>query len=129
MTLSISAGATRAEQALWADGKLWDTILTPASFKTPRNLGSTDMLYVPMNLAGQHPVAEAAPYQSNYNGGRWWVQAVEFTATGMTHFDPDGNGVANFELTSSAAVQQALIMGYITVTPTNTFFECPLLRA
>ncbi|MHA2099347.1 MAG: hypothetical protein ACW99A_11710 [Candidatus Kariarchaeaceae archaeon] len=128
LTLPTSGGAVRAEEALLADGQAWDTILTPATFKAPKNINSVDNLYVTMNLDGQRPVAEAAPYEKDYNGGRWWVQAVEFTALGMSIHDPDGDGVANFELTSDDAVRHHESLGHLTITPTNVFFVCPLLR-
>jgi len=50
-----SGGATRAEEALLADGKAWDTILTPASFKAPNNLKSVDNLYVTMTSRMLNP--------------------------------------------------------------------------
>ncbi|MFX1559043.1 MAG: hypothetical protein ACFFBL_00475 [Promethearchaeota archaeon] len=121
--------ATRAEKALLADGTAWDTILTSATFKPPKNLNSVDKLYVFDNLGGQRPVAEAAPYEKDYNGGRWWVQLVVFTELGLSIHDPDGDGVANFELTSDDAVLHHMMLGHLTITPTNMFFECPLLRA
>jgi hypothetical protein len=129
VTLPTSAGATRAEEALWADGEIWDTILTPAKFKAPNNLKSVDKLFVTMNLGGQRPVAEAAPYEKDYNGGRWWVQAVEFTALGLSIHDPDSDGIANFELTSDDAVLHHMMLGHLTIAPTDVFFVCPLIQS
>ncbi|MHA2080656.1 MAG: hypothetical protein ACW99H_05875 [Candidatus Thorarchaeota archaeon] len=126
---AAAAGATRAEEALLADGKVWDTILTPATFKAPKNSKSVDNLYVFMNLGGQRPVAEAAPYEKDYNGGRWWVQAVDFTANGLAVHDPDGDGIANFELTSDDDVLQHMSLGHLTIAPTETYFVCPLIPA
>ncbi|MFX1416229.1 MAG: hypothetical protein ACFFC0_05425 [Promethearchaeota archaeon] len=123
-----AAPAVRAEEALLADGTAWDTILTSATFKPPKNLNSVDKLYV-FSLDGQRPVAEAAPYEKDYNGGRWWVHLVEFTELGLSIHDSDHDGVADFELTSDDAVLQHEALGHLTITPTQTFFECPLLRA
>jgi len=127
----VSAPATRAEEALWADGKIWDTILTPATFKPPKNLKSVDKLYVFdfSGLSGQRPVAEAAPYERDYNGGRWWVQKMVFTASGMAAHDPDGDGTVNFELKSDTVVLEHVALGHITITSIDMFFVCPLLRA
>lgn len=126
---AAAARATRAEEALLADGTAWDTILTSATFKPPNNLKSVDKLFVFTNLGGQRPVAEAAPYEKDYNGGRWWVHEVTFTELGLSIHDPDGDGIANFELTSDDAVLHHMMLGHLTITPTETFFECPLLRA
>ena len=82
-----------------------------------------------MNLNGQRPVAEAAPYERDYNGGRWWVQAVQLTPAGLAVQDPDGNGVANFEFTSDTAVLHAMMLGYLSISPTDVYFVCPLVRS
>jgi hypothetical protein len=121
--------AFRGENALLADGVAWDTIITPATFKAPKNPNSVDKLYAFMNLDGQRPVAEAAPYERDYNGGRWWVQAVFFTAAGLAVHDPDGDGVANFELASDDAVLLHMSFGHLTIAPTDVYFVCPLVRA
>ncbi len=128
VTAAPATPATRAEEALLADGTAWDTILTPATFKAPKNSKSVDKLYVFVNIGGQRPVAEAAPYEKDYNGGRWWVQAVELTALGKAVHDPDNDGFANFELASDDAVLHHMALGHLTITPTDTYFECPLLR-
>jgi len=126
---SSNAGASRAEAAIWADGNVYDTILTPATFKEPNNHRSLDLIYVTMNLDGQRPIAEAAPYEKDYNGGRWNVQAVYFTDQGLSAIDPDNNGIANFELTSDVQLLHYMMLGYLTVMPTDIYFECPLLPA
>lgn len=124
-----ASGARRAEKALWADGKIWDTILTPATFRPPKNPNSADKLYVFMNLDGQRSVAEAAPYEQDYDGGRWWVHAVYFTELGLSIHDTDGDGIANLELTSDDQVLHHMSLGHFTIEPTDTYFECPLLPA
>ena len=129
LVVPTNAGATRAKAAIWADGKIYDTILTPATFKEPNNQNSLDRIYVVMNLDGQRPIAEAAPYERDYNGGRWMVQAVYFTDLGLSVHDPDHNGIANFEVTSDTQLLHYMTLGYLTITPTNTYFECPLLPA
>lgn len=123
-----AAPAARGQEAIWADGTIWDTIDTGAHFKAPNNPDSVDKIYVFMNLGGQRPVAEAAPYETDYNGGRWWVQAVEFTAQGLAIHDPDGDGIANFELTSDDAVLNHMALGHLTIVPTEVYFVCPLIR-
>ncbi|OLS22736.1 MAG: hypothetical protein HeimC2_28840 [Candidatus Heimdallarchaeota archaeon LC_2] len=70
LTLPTSAGVMHKEDFIWADGEIFDSIITPATFKAPNNLKSVDKLYVFMNLDGQRLVAEAAPYEKDYNGFR-----------------------------------------------------------
>lgn len=123
-------GATRVSDALWANGVTWDTVLTPTGFSQPPG-HSVDKLYnfSMSGLTGQRAVAESAPGDHDYNGGRWWVQIVVFTEQGLLAHDPDGDGVANFELTSAADVQAHVDLGHIEIMETSIYFECPLLRS
>lgn len=120
--------AMRVENAIWAGGELYGTILTPATFITPP-AHSTDVIYNfdMSGLTGQRSVAESAPGDPEYNGGRWNVQMVVFTAQGIAVHDPDGDGMVNFELTSAQEVQQHEALGHLIITPANFYFECPLL--
>jgi hypothetical protein len=61
--MASAAPAVRVEETIWADDTIWDTTDTGAHFKVPKNPNSVDKIYVFMNLAGQRPVAEAAPYE------------------------------------------------------------------
>ncbi len=125
----VFAPAGKGLNAIWADDNIWDTVLTPAYFKEPTNARSLDKLYVFDNsgLTGQRPVGEAAPYEKDYSGGRWWVQEVVFTEAGIAAHDPDGDGQVNFELMSDEQILIHLGLGHFTIIPTNTFFECPLV--
>lgn len=125
-----AGGATRVDDALWANGALWGTVLTPTSFRSPPD-HSLDLLYNfdMSGLQGQRSVAESAPGDPTYDGGRWWVQMVVFTEAGKAVHDPDGDGVVNFELTSGQQVLQHAALGHLEILSTSTFFECPLLRS
>ena len=125
-----AAGAMRVSNAIWADNELFSTILTPASFTAPPK-DSVDLLYNfdMSGLRGQRSVAESAPGDPTYNGGRWWVQMVIFTDSGKALFDPDGDGAVNFELMSAADVLQHASLGHLEIFPTSVFFECPLLSS
>lgn len=125
----VFAPASKASDVIWADGQIWDTVLTPATFKTPKNLKSVDVLLVFDNsgLMGQRPVAEAAPYEDDYNGGRWWVCQVAFTPAGLAVHDLDGDGWVDFELMSDDEALAHYGLGHLTVMPTNTYFVCPLV--
>lgn len=125
-----AGGAMKVNDALWANGALYGTVLTPTSFRSPPD-HSLDLLYNfgMSGLQGQRSVAESAPGDPTYNGGRWWVQMVVFTETGRAIHDPDGDGVVNFELKSGQEVLHHAALGHLEIISTSTFFECPLLRS
>jgi hypothetical protein len=126
--LTRAGGATKVEGAIWANGALYDTVLTPTSFKAPPS-HSVDLLYNfgMSGLQGQRSVSESAPGDPTYNGGRWWVQMVVFTAQGAAVHDPDGDGIVNFELMSAAEVLQHAALGHLEIFDAGVYFECPLL--
>jgi hypothetical protein len=78
-------------------------------------------------LEGQRGVAESAPGDRDYNGGRWDVQMVTFTEIGKAVHDPDGDGMVNFELTSAEQVLAHEGLGHIIINDADFYFECPLL--
>lgn len=121
--------AMRVQDAIWAHDRIYDTILTDTNFKSPP-AHSTDVLYNfgMSGLMGQRAVAEYAPGDRHYNGGRWDVKLVMFTTQGLAAHDPDGDGTANFELTNATAVLAHVELGHITIMDANHYFECPLLR-
>ena len=123
-----AAGATRVAGAIWADDQLYDTVATPTSFVAPPE-HSTDLIYSFMmsGLDGQRSVADAAPGDPDFNGGRWNVQMVVFTGDGLDALDMDDDGVIDFELTNDADVLAAESLGYLEISPANFYFECPLL--
>lgn len=125
----FSAPAMRVSEALWANGKLFDTVLTDTSFNLPP-MHSTDVLYNfgMSGLQGQRAISATAPGDRDYNGGRWSVKVVVFTEEGKTAHDPDGDGVVNFELTSSDDVLAHQTLGHFDIIDTSIYFECPLLR-
>jgi hypothetical protein len=120
--------ATRVEDVIWANDRIYDTVLTDTSFISPPE-HSTDTLYNfgMSGLGGQRPVSDSAPGDSDYNGGRWSVKIVAFTAQGKAVHDPDGDGNVNFELTNAQAVLDHEALGHITIMDTTVYFECPLL--
>ena len=130
-TMSSAAFADRAvkvENIIWADGNIYGTVLTDTSFKKTRP-GNTDALYNfdMSGLMGQRPVAEAAPGNTNYNGGRWAVKIVTFTPQGIAAHDPDGDGMVNFELDNANDVVAHEALGHFTIMDTDVSFECPLI--
>lgn len=117
--------------ALWADGRTWGT-KGAAGLPAPNenNLQSFDKLFVIVNSnnpAGQMPVAEAAPGNSDFNGGRWYTHTVAWTQAGF-----DAHGTVPV-LTSYAEVMVHYNLGHLSITAGSPpggppdFFECPLL--
>ena len=116
---------------LYADGEVWGTkaaAILPAA--NDNNLQSFDKLFVITNSnnpAGQMPVAEAAPGNPNYNGGRWYTQTVEWTADGMAAHNTLP------VLTSYDDIMLHYDLGHLHITAGTlvggppAFFESPLL--
>ncbi|MDX1657397.1 MAG: hypothetical protein R3343_01125 [Nitriliruptorales bacterium] len=109
----ISDGA-----ALYADGEQFRTKdATDLPPPSGNNAHSFDDIYVIQGgHADQLPVAEAAPGERDFNGGRWAVQVLEW----------NGSGDAPL-LTDDEAVDAALASGDLTVVHTNArYFLCPV---
>ncbi len=117
--------------SLYGDGKVWGTKgTTTLPAPNDHNLQSFDVLYVITNSnnpEGQLPVAEAAPGNPDYNGGRWFAHTVEWTADGfLTH------GIVPV-LTSYEDIQTHEDLGHLIITPGSfpggppVYFQCPLL--
>ena len=126
----VAGRATKVADAIWVHDELYGTVLTDTNFKSPP-AHSTDVIlnFDGSGLSGQRSVAEVAPGDPGYNGGRWHVYAVSFTEAGLMVHDPDGDGVVNFELTNAEAVLDAAELGHLTISDAGVFFECPLLRS
>lgn len=118
--------------AIWNDGALWGTVLTPTDLPDSAPDWSFDTLYNfdGSGLSGQRSVSEAAPGDRDYNGGRWMVFAVTFTDLGKTIHDADGDGIVNFELTGDAMVLEHMGLGHLEISdePVRRFV-CPLVPA
>ncbi len=103
--------------AIYADDEAWGTKgTTDLPAPNDHNRQSFDGLYKfpGGEIAGQLAVAEAAPGNPNYNGGRW----IEYTVT----------WVGTPELVTSYAQLHALEQaGAVTITETGNYFQCPLL--
>lgn len=64
----------RTAEAIYYEGVLYGTILTPTNLPDKAPVHSFDILY---NFGGEQPaVASSAPGEKDYNGGRWIVYAV-----------------------------------------------------
>jgi len=116
---------------VYADGQAFGTKgTTTLPAPTANNRQSFDVLYAVSNSnnpEGQLPIAEAAPGNPDYNGGRWFTHTVEWTAQGfMDH------GIVPV-LTSEEEVLFHESLGHLVITPGSfpggpaVYFQCPLL--
>lgn len=116
--------------AVYGDGQVWGT-KGAAGLPAPgeSNPQSFDKLFVitNSNAAGQLPVAEAAPGNPNYNGGRWFTHTVTWTQAGF-----DAHGTVPV-LMSYADILFHYSLGHLTIAAGSPaggpppYFECPLL--
>jgi hypothetical protein len=118
---------------LYADGEVWGTkgaaALPPPNGKNDQSFDKLFVITNSNNPAGQLPVAEAAPGNPNYNGGRWYTHTVEWTQAGLNAHDTVP------VLTSYAEVMEHKGAGHLEITAGSPpgedsppdFFECPLL--
>lgn len=86
--------------AFYVDGTLYRTVATPTELS---HTGATDSTYDAIyDFAGnQRNVAEAAPGDTDYNGGRWQVHALRF---------PSGYTAA---LASADAVDTGVVRAFV----------------
>lgn len=110
------AAAPNFGAAIYADGETWGTKgTTDLPAPTENNIQSFDGLFIITNgVGGQLPVAEAAPGNPAYNGGRWIAYDVTFN-------------VAPVLVTSYAQLHALEMAGDVTISGPGAVFQCPLL--
>lgn len=99
--------------AFYVDGARYRTVGTPTDFSgTGAPAHSFDTIYA---LGGELiNVAESAPGDRDYNGGRWTVRPVAWN-------------VAPVQLTSDEQVEAYAAMGKLTILAPVKWFECPVI--
>lgn len=97
---------------IYAHDMLYKTVGTPADLP---NQGKFDVIYVLGN--GLANVADAAPGDMEFNGGRWEVHFVNWGTT------------TPMQYTNAEAVEAAAGAGDISIGPVARRFECPLIPA
>lgn len=120
VTAYAAPGKPDFSGGVYADGQTWGTkATTPLPGPNGNNDQSFDKIFVITNGAeGQLPVGEAAPGNSMYNGGRWWVH----TATWIDDLPHD-----KVVLTSYEDVMFHYNLGHLVIQDAETYFQCPLL--
>jgi hypothetical protein len=130
MTVAASAKAPNFGAAIYGDGKVWGTKgTTDLPPPNEHNAQSFDKLFKVVNSNNpgvQLAISEAAPGNSNYNGGRWATYVVTWTEAGF-----DAHGTVPI-LMSYDDIQHHYMLGHLTVEPGDIggpqkFFQCPLL--
>lgn len=110
----------------YVDGELYRTVGTPTDFE---NTGAPDHSFdIIYDIGGQPNVAEGAPGDPGFNGGRWKVVAVSFNtdyATSLAAHDANVSG----DFDSDEEVQAALADGGATGATGMVvkYFECPVI--
>jgi hypothetical protein len=115
--------------AIFVDGTLYRTVNTPTDFSsTGAPAPSFQVIY---DLGGFQPnVADAAPGDPGFRGGRWLVHAISYNtsyAATLAAHDANGSGT----LDSAAEVTAALAdpgAGGATDLGVVKSFECPLIK-
>ena len=113
---------------VWVDGVRYNTVVPMSPHGTvqyshipdgnaPGNAGleTTDDLYVVTTNTMAPLVSDAAPGDSDYNGGRWVPRMVTATGAGPVP-----------ELTSEEDVIAAATAGLVTISGPGTTFLCPV---
>ncbi|MFL7807076.1 MAG: hypothetical protein AB8I80_00525 [Anaerolineae bacterium] len=105
---------------VYADGRSFGTKgTTTLPAPTDANAQSYDLIFAFTNGAdGQLAVAEAAPGNPNYNGGRWSA----YSATWRSDLP-----FAKPVITSYGDLMDQVWMGNITIENVHNYFQCPLL--
>ena len=119
-----SAGVTGP--AFYVDGTMYRTVGTPTDFsRAGAPAHSFDTIYSFGDV--QPAVADAAPGDRDYNGGRWMVHSVTFPAghaAALSSGDLDHDGV----LDSDTEVMAAMDAGDAVDSGVVASFECPVIK-
>jgi hypothetical protein len=126
VVLPVAADAPNFQAGIWADGRQWGTKgLSALPNRAPAHSFDKLLFFVgvPEGVM-QAPVAEAAPGNRDFNGGRWVTHQVTIL---------DATGI-QFPLTSYAEVLQEQSEGDLVISAMPVYdgvhpiwFECPLL--
>ena len=109
--------------AFYVDGELYRTVNTPTDLPATAPGHSFDVIYEFFGL--QTNVAEAAPGDPDYNGGRWMVHGLSFADYGAAVAAYDANGSGDFD--SAEEVEAAIAGGAATDLGVVKRFVCPAI--
>ncbi len=115
-TIILGYGVTAAAQQgpptnrIYANDELFTGVNAPGDLP---NHGKFDTIYV--LGSGFMPVADAAPGDTDYNGGRWEVRFITWVTIPATQF------------TNDRQIDMATTSGQIRIGDVVRRFECPLI--
>lgn len=125
-TLASAAGSGGLSGlAFYVDGQRYRTVATPTDFA---DTGAPDHSYdIIYGFAGgvQPSVAEAAPGDPGFNGGRWEAHNITFNDYGAAVAAFDTNGSGNFD--SNEEVEAAIAGGALVDAGVVRRFECTVV--
>jgi hypothetical protein len=125
MAWAAGAGGVTDGAAFYVDGVEYRTVGTPTDLSRTKAPAHTfDTLYA---IDGQAlAVSEAAPGDTDYNGGRWRVHAISFDDyhAAVAMFDANGSG----DFDSAEEVEAAIAHGAATDNGVVASFVCPVIR-
>lgn len=125
VAFAVPALAGVSGPAFYVDGELYRTVGTPTDLSgTGAPDHAWDVIYEFNGV--QTNVAEAAPGDTDYNGGRWQVHLLDFPIgyeAAVADGDLDGDGV----LDSAEEVAAALAAGSAVDEGVVKQFECPAI--
>lgn len=121
-----SASAGVSGPAFYVDGVVYRTVGTPTNL--PVNDGNEHSFDIIYQLHGVQDlnVAEAAPGDRDYNGGRWMVYSITFDDYDAALAAHDANGSGDFD--SDAEILAAIAAGDATNNGVVANFECPVIK-
>jgi hypothetical protein len=126
--ISVASANGAPSPSFYVDGELYRTVGTPTDLPVnEHNTHSFDVIY---QFFGVQPynVAEAAPGDPDFNGGRWMVHGITFAdyAAALAAYDANGSGAFDsdeeIEAALAGGVGGATDIGIVRV------FECPVIK-
>ncbi len=126
-SVSLAGAAGVSGPAFYVDGELYRTVGTKTDFsETGAPAHSFDVIYDFDGL--QRNVAEGAPGDPGFNGGRWQVHALSFSNYAGALADDNVDLNHNDVLDSDEEVDAAIAHGHATDQGVVRYFECPVIK-
>lgn len=123
LVLALPAMAGVTGPAFYVDGELYRTVITPTDLSdTGAPDDSFDVIYA---IDGARNVAESAPGDTDYNGGRWKVHALHVDDLAATIAAVDANDSGTLDAVEE--VHAAISAGLATDRGVVASFECPVI--
>ncbi len=106
---SFAKGGPLGRPNIWADDELFESVVTPATFKPQSD--PFDELYAANFKDGVGLISDSKPGDPDYNGGRWHMNVLK-------------GGVDPNKYSDASRVED---LDLIDFESTGNYFECPLL--